>query len=201
MRFRLVLVVCKHNIFAMRISQSAERMSALDKQMSSKQLLLLPHDYEPSRNNEISELQAGQWDLGPTGQEPRVSGMGLYGFRNVEGGRHPDASRETTLVAARRAKASVAPKIWVGEIQSAFPKPSACDRPTIAFREITIMGNDLTGDSDVWMAVKHLKAAVLATPGSRSGEGRKGTPLESWPPPPACSRRAAAAFSPNVVPD
>jgi hypothetical protein len=66
--------------------------------------------------------------------------------------------------AQRSAGASAAPKIWVGEVQSVFPKLSACDRPALA-----VMGNDLPADSDVWMAVKHLKAAVEVTLGSRTG--------------------------------
>lgn len=48
-------------------------------------------------------------------------------------------SRETSLIAAPRARASIAPKIRIDEIQSAFPKPRS-----------TVMDNDLPADSDGW---------------------------------------------------
>lgn len=70
-------------------------------------------------------------------------------------------SRETTLIAAPRARASSAPKIRIDGIQSAFAKPRS-----------TVMGNDLPADSDVWTTVQHLEAAAEVTPGGRSGQGR-----------------------------
>lgn len=59
-------------------------------------------------------------------------------------GRHP-VTAERPPCKQKRSMTAVAPKIWHGEIQSVFPNA-----------RITVMGNVLPADSDVWMAVKHL---------------------------------------------
>jgi hypothetical protein len=61
----------------------------------------------------------------------------------------------------RRARASAAPKNFVCHDLSGFPE-TANNR----------YGQQFASRLDVWMAVRHLKAAVQVTPGSRSGEGR-----------------------------
>lgn len=69
-------------------------------------------------------------------------------------------SRETTLIAAPRARDSIAPNIRIDGVQSAFAKPRS-----------TVMGNNLPTDPDEWTTVQHLEAAAEAPPGGRSGAG------------------------------
>ena len=63
--------------------------------------------------------------------------MALRRGRNADGGRRPDAKQGGHVDRSAGTSASIAPKIWLDETQSAFPKS-----------RITVMGNDLSADPD-----------------------------------------------------
>ncbi|MFL9966421.1 hypothetical protein PQR02_36620 [Paraburkholderia sediminicola] len=73
------------------------------------------------------------------------------------------------------------------EIQSVFPKPRK-----------SVTGTDLPADSDVWMAVEHIKATVELRPGSWSGKGRAASARSSISSPES-GQWNLAARKPTVV--